>query len=275
MPIRPNARQSGSRTLPILATLALAFLTAVACQEQLTRPDTSVQSETAYSMTNSNAPFRTWHQGFETGTYGWIASAIAGPDGWCGTVDRREGAAAASAGHAYAVVSFGACNAFWTANGFASSGPYSPGAGYPSPWPPSGYVMELDIHLDPQGSPATTFVYAVSFEVFDQGTLRYLFVPVLENNGALYVAGHDVTQAGWYSFRHVFSDDAGNLAVTFELARAHGPVLHTEPATTTAFTGEPVSSFETANVGAGYVWFVDIAPGLELAIDQHQVRRGR
>lgn len=262
---------------PIVALALACALVTAACQERPTTPDLGPQPQAlSASMMNSNAQFRTWHQGFNHGIEGWIDGSIQGFDGWCGTIAARDRSSdmVPSAGRGFAVVSAGACNDFWITNGFAASGPYSPGSGYSTVFPPGGYVMDLDIYLDPDASPATTFLKAISFVPLDVGGLRYFLVPVTQSNGSLLVSGYEVTQAGWYRFRHVFGDDGGNLAVRFELARAHGPTLFAQDQTTTAFTGEPTSSFASSSVGSGYIWFVDIAAGLELAIDEHKVHSG-
>jgi hypothetical protein len=52
-----------------------------------------------------------------------------------------------------------------------------------------------------------------------------------------------------------------------------GRTLFSEDLTQTALTGEPTSSFEASNVGSGYIW-LDLAVGVELPIDEHQVRPG-
>lgn len=246
-----------------------------------TDPDPTVQAEASASgMIQSMADFPTWRQGFEDGTSGWLGEEIAGAGGWCGMIEAVDGNASAlapSAGRHYATVSYGDCNEYWAEHGFAEgSGPYSPGAGYAGAFPASGYVMELDVYLDPAWTAENPFVYSVSFQLLDEvypDNFRYLFVPVTNRGGMLEVAGRPVSEAGWYTFRHRFQDEDGHLAVEFELAR-HGKALFTMPASTTTFTAEDLSSFDASNVGNGYTWFVAIAPDLDLPIDEHRIRRG-
>lgn len=264
--------------------LALSVVLAAACEKSPVEPlrqEALLPEASAVAMTHANAKFQSWHQGFNHGTAGWIDSDPSGPAGWCGTIDdadRRDGNLVPSAGRGYALVTHGACNAYWAEHGFPNgSGPYSPGAGYSTVFPDGGFVMELDIYLDPAWTAAEPFTYSVSMSLLDQeypDNFRYFMVPLTIEGGTLSVAGHPVREAGWYTFRHRFSEEAGKLAVDFELAR-HGRALFTVPVTETAFSAEPTASFDASNVGNGYVWFVAIAPGLRLAIDEHQVRQGR
>lgn len=265
-------------------TLILLLLGLTGCQAE-SAPDsantlTAVEPDLASrSMTRSGAPFVLWKQGFEHGTDGWTTDETPGAPGWCGDIEtvERGDAIAPSAGDAHAVVRQGACNEYWRANGFAESGPYSAGAGYSEGWPTGGYVTELDVYLDPDWTAPQPFTLAFSVNLLDQPFgqgFRYFMVPAMVTVGALQVAGHTVVDAGWYTFRFKAGSDAGQLAVSFEMAR-HGQALARVPLTTTAFSGESASSFPTANVGSGYVWFAGIADGLELAIDEHRVRRGR
>ena len=64
----------------------------------------------------------------------------------------------------------------------------------------------------------------------------------------------------------------GGLALGFKLVQ-NGEVLATQNVTTTAFSGEEVSSFEVSNVGSGYAWFVVIRPGMQLPIDEQELLR--
>jgi hypothetical protein len=236
-------------------------------------------------MMNSAAPFRAWHNDFEHGTDGWYHANTPGALAWGGTItpmDRHGSAVAPSTGAGYAVVEVGGCVPAWAI--FEPSGPYSPGAGYSTTFPSGGYVQELDVYLDPAWADGTGFTYVGSFALLDNGELRYFFIPVTKSGGALMVGGLQVTEEGWYTFRHVFgSGDGGELMATFQVAR-RGRTLHEASLTTTAYTGEPTASFQTGNVGSGYIWF-DSYPasffGTEfyaspvLAIEEHRVRPGR
>ncbi len=266
----------------IVLTLALGVGAAASGCEQL-NPVTPAPADAGRIRASSAAGaagdrFMNWKQNFNFGTDGWIAEATAdGPAGWCGEIEqvrRGEGALAPSASRGYAVVRQGACNAYWMAAGFAASGPYSPGAGYPLAFPKSGYASELDIWLDPAWQEGTGFSYLVSFTVGESHDLRYVGAPVQVSGGVLQVAGAPVEDAGWYTFRHVFMDDGtGHLTVRFELVRGD-EVIAEEDLATTHYTGEAVSTFGIADVGTGYDWFEWITPGLDLAIDEHSVRHG-
>jgi hypothetical protein len=217
-----------------------------------------------------------WQQGFEQDTSGWYGSSTRGPLGWCGEITRYErgaGPAIPSAGAGYAVVENGDCNEYWTDNGWAASAPYAPFGGYSDSWPQSGFVTELDIYLDPNWEDGTAFTYSVSAHLLSENEFRYFLFPVAKESAGLQVSGHEVSEAGWYTFRVSFQDEGGQLAVDFELAR-HGQVLFAHPVAATAFTGEQTSSLAVSNVGTGYSWFVFLSEGLELPIDQHMYRPG-
>ena len=124
-------------------------------------------------------PLPEWHQSFDQSTDGWITDETPGEEGWCGDieqVDQGSGPVMPSAGTGYAVVEHGACNDYWTENGFPDgSGPYAPFGGYSESWPD---VTELDIYLDPSWEVGTSFTYAVSVRLLDVETFadsfRYL-----------------------------------------------------------------------------------------------------
>lgn len=267
-----------------VVVLALAALTGFA--------STPAADATPSAMSNSAAPFQAWHQGFNHGTGHWIGNHVEGPEGWCGTIeqhDRHSGPVAPSAGNGYAVATGGGCNDFWSGAFPDGSGPYSPGAGFSTAWPEGGYVTELDVHLDPDHANAEGGLvnYFIAISLLDvRGeepwdfmddlvpSLRYFVVPVWADEDAVTVGDHEVTEAGWYTFRHRFSEtEDGSLAVDFELAQ-RGRVLTTQALTTTILSGEDTSSFAATDVGTGYVW-LDVAPDVGLPIDEHRVRRGR
>lgn len=263
-------------------------------------PQTSVES-----VINSSATFKTWHQGFNHGTTGWYGGGTPGPVGWCGEitqVERGSGSLSPSAGRAYATVEQGTCNDFWdpifsSPGATLVNGPWAPGpdfALFSSAWPTGGFVMELDIYLDPSWTAATLepgtvnffappgaiFTYLASLRELASpadafGSFHYFGVPVMPDDGKLSILGHEVSEAGWYTFRHVFSDDDGELTVDFELAERNGGTLFTEPITTRFFSGAPTSDLTPTDLGSGYVWFASITTGLELPIDEHRLRRGR
>jgi hypothetical protein len=217
-----------------------------------------------------------WQQSFQRDTAGWFAADTPGPAGWCGQITRYglgSGPVSPSAGAGYAVVENGPCNEYWSNNGWVTSGPYAPFGGFSSSWPQSGFVSELDIYLNPGWGEGTGFVYYVSMRLLDENEFRYFSFPVTKQNGTLVAAGHQVSQAGWYTFRVRFRDAAGHLAVDFELAQK-GHVLFAQAMTSTTFSGESTSSFAVADVGTGYSWFDAITTGLQLPIDQHKYRPG-
>ena len=259
------------------------------------------------ALAESRAPFVNLHQGFEQDTSGWYDQTTPGPVGWCGDITRvgRDDATdiAPSAGKAYATASLGACNGFWTASGVPFSAPYGPGpelAGAFNAWPRAGFVTDLDVYLDPAwsgnyygnfqfaGIPANVIVqYAATvFEADympgDIHTGPHFFVDVeaIQGQSALSVAGHTVTEAGWFTFRFLFSDNDGNVQVDFELIdRRGGTLARVENISPTNLLGPFRAPFtdplETDSYATGWVWFFDIAYGLALPIDQHRQRPGK
>ena len=160
-------------------------------------------------------------------------------------------------------------------------------------------MTELDIWLDPDwsgvyqgnfawaGSPsaslvqyaATIFPTAPDAEPFHTGPHYFVTVDAA-GDGALEVAGHRVEAAGWYTFRFVFSDVAGDVWVDFELDDRNGSNLAVieglEPTELLGpFKFPSAGHPPTAEYGSGHVWFYDVAGGLKLPIDEHRVRRGR
>lgn len=295
--------------------LALAFAVSACDEAPTTPASTGLdpaalevgapRSSTA-GLTRSSAPFPVWHQGFDHGAEGWYGKEQPGELGWCGTIEakhrvRGPGATAPSAGGGYAVVEQDVCNGLWDATysgpplGTLVGVPWAPGPGFAAighPMPEAGYTVELDIYLDPNTYDAVppaagTWVfefpawkgavigYSVSFVTLDDGAFHYLWAPVMEGDGSLVVNGHEVTEAGWYTFRYVFDDDGGSLDVVFELADRHGRTLFHKAADPTFYAGTPIGSFAAANVATGYAWFTSLSRGLELPIDEYRVRPGR
>lgn len=293
------------RTLCVLALTAA--IGAAGCERTPTAPEAAAstlvrpEAKTA-SQTNSEAPFRTWRQGFDHGTEGWFGSETENPGhlGWCGTVERAvrgDGGPGPSAGRGYARVAQGGCNAFWTGLfGPVLSGPWAPGPDFSNLseiWPEGGFVQELDVYLDPAwtagtieapnyilGPPGTVLTYAASLRLLsspvEAGTFFYFYVPVIPTgSGTLSIFGYEVGAAGWYTFRHVFGDDDGSLSVVFELAARRGGTLLSHAIESEFFSGlSPADLPAPEELGAGYPWFVSIAPGLELPIDEHRLRPG-
>jgi hypothetical protein len=221
-----------------------------------------------------------WSQSFDTNTDGWITDKTSGASGWCGDMSHFNsdaGPVSASSGEGYATVAHGTCNEYWTNNGFPNgSGPFGPFDEYSEEWPSGGFVGALDIYLNPNwsaGSDGTVFTYSTAIRLLNKeypDNFRYFFVPVTKANGALQVLGNEVSEAGWYTVRHVFTDDEGSLAVKFQLMK-NGEVLFNTSVAQTALSEEDVSSFDTENVGTGYAWFVAIASDLDVPIDRHRL----
>jgi len=63
------------------------------------------------------------------------------------------------------------------------------------------------------------------------------------------------------------------MLVEFELVR-NGRTLYTETIDH-SLVGIPTSSLDVDDYGSAYIWFVSIADGLELPVDQHRLRRGK
>lgn len=302
-------RPPGVSRRPGPLLIGLLMLVAGACQEGPTAPDglssasaTGPAAESpAAAGESSSAIFPTTHQGFNHGTDGWFGGETAGAVGWCGTIeqqDRGSDDVTPSAGNGYATVEQGPCNAFWTGlfGPDLVNGPWAPGADFSNfsdSWPVAGYVTELDIYLDPewQANPpplpsvnffapsGTVFTYAVTVRELsspkEAAVFHYFFVPVLPGGNGLSILGHDVTEAGWYTFRHLLRDEGGQLAVDFELAERRGRTLFTEPIMTRFYSGLPTADLDPTTLGSGYNWLPAIAHGLALPIDEHRVRPGR
>jgi len=293
------------KRLPIVLALGIALTFLItACDGNLFGPDEATLSSAergseASTMTNSAADFPTWRQIFNHDAESWIGSETEGGSGWCGTteqIDRRDGDLSPSVGRGYAVATGGTCNEFSPDD--LISGPYSPGAGYSSAWPASGYVTKLDVYLDPDADDPTEFDYVLAISLLDirdgefdleerfektAASLRYLMMPVAAENGDLKIGGaegYSVEDAGWYTFRHQLSEDAdGSLAVTFEAAHQNQTVFSTAVDQAIIlfpeFEIEDPFDYEASNVGTGYIWLDIPGDGDQVAIDNQQVRRGQ
>ncbi|MEJ2539005.1 MAG: hypothetical protein P8188_03300 [Gemmatimonadota bacterium] len=279
----------------------------------------------ASSAAAAAATFQTWHQGFESGAEGWYDAGTDGALGWCGSIDVVEVGAvrgssapggsanlAPSAGRAHAEIRGGGCNAYWSALGIPGGAPYAPGpdaALYSGRWPAAGYVSELDVYLDPawsgaalgtlglvlQPTPYPEAVLQLAATIMPRGyTLGtphpapHWFAPVeaVPGEAALSVLGHRIEEAGWYTFRFVFSEVEGTVEAAFELRERNGGVLtRVSPLPAQALNG-PVKvpfteALATNAYGPGHLWFFDaplevatFAP-VPVSIDEHRVRPGR
>ena len=298
-----------SKAVPAAVTLAAA-LTVGAASAALA-PAAQAMEAPPVPMSRAAAPFVNWHQGFEHGTDGWYDASTAGPLGWCGGIqqvtpeNRGTAGLKPSAGRSYAMTTSGFCNDFWaTALPGLFGAPYAPGpelALYSAEWPRAGYVTELDVYLDPSwseqlysgnfvfagSSPDTLVQYAATVFPLDYqpgtphtGPHYFVKVDALRGQAALDVAGHTVREAGWYTFRLLFSDENGSVRVDFELVGRNGTPLVRQDSVDAINLWGPVQlpytePVPTADYGSGHVWFFDIAGGLGLPIDEHRVRRGR
>lgn len=269
--------------------LAVALVVLSACELDSTSPQVGSSLQTAQgaasNMMNSSAPFPTWRQDFEHGTAGWEQ---AGATGWCGSVEpveaRRggsaEGTVAPSTGRSYAAVRHGGCEAPWDTFFPDGSGPASSAMPQGETFPAAGYVMELDIHLDPAWEDGTAFGYSASFRVLDQdwpAHFRYYLHDVVVDGGVLTVDGHPIDEAGWYTFRHRFeSDDQGMLAVQFEVLKKGREVFSEALPVVLEFADEvhvhDTDDFPVSNVSSAYLWFSYLTPELELPIDRQVMR---
>ncbi len=317
-----------TRLTAILA-LALSFgLFTVACDNGPTSPEASSEdappdalqetpaTASPSSIKTSNAPFPVFHQGFNHDAEPWSQFTKQG-GAWCGTIERKErgdGEITPSAGRGYAVIAHDRCIDFFIPQTSAPASGPNPDL-ISSTWPPSGFVQEVDVYLEP-GYPAgadgpdyengeteglvvapdgslvekdedAVFTYATSLCVLGEDGncpipvgLRYFSVSVTKDEAGLDVAGHTVDEPGWYTLRYVFgSDDDGRLTVDFQLIDDGRPLV-TKPVETTMaptpFTEiVETSSFEVDDLGSGYLWFASIADGLTLPIDEHRLRRGK
>ena len=261
------------------------------------------------AFAESQSPFVTSHQGFQEDTAGWYDASTEGPLGWCGDItrvapqDSAAGGPSPSAGNAYATVSFGFCNGFWSSLGVLFGAPYAPGSDLElalNAWPRAGYVTDLDVYLDPAwsgqyqgnfefaGVPASTLIqyaatiFEADYAAGDIHTGPHYFVDVESVDGleALQVGGYTVTDPGWFTFRFRFADSDGNVRVDFELLdRTGGSLARINNIAPTNLLGPFRTPFtapvETANYTTGWIWFFDIALGLALPIDEHMQRPGR
>lgn len=242
----------------------------------------SVPAEgSAEGRRNSGSSFPGWQQNFNHDVDEWLGLE----DGWCGSIelrDRGDGDVAPSTGRAYAEAIGGECVDQFDA--FTPSGPFSGGVPLSTEWPESGFVVQMDVHLDPENG---GFDYYVPISLLDvrqedglPASVRYFKVPVTSDDDALLVGTqeHEVDRAGWYTFRHRFDeDDNGQLEVMFELAERRGGTLATEPLThhfgATGLADPEPADFDAANVGNAYVW-LNLSHEQVLPIDRYQIRRG-
>lgn len=108
-------------------------------------------------------------------------------------------------------------------------------------------------------------------------SVRYTRVRVSEQGDSLSVGGHTVEDAGWYTFRHRFSEDEdGSLALDFELIDADGEqvgshALEEHLGASGLEEPEPIE-VRAENVGNAYIWF-HLPFDEVVAIDRYEIRR--
>ena len=278
--------------LRLAAALIAGLFFLVACDMEPIAPEAEAALEAtaeaqgaALNMANSMALFPTWQQNFQHDIEGWEYQGA----GWCGSMERveaRRGGSAGSAispsvGSAFARIAHSDCSDGWEVIFPDGSGPASSVMPEGESFPDAGYVMDLDIYLDPDWDDGTAFEYSASFRVLDQDSpahFRYYMHDVAAADGVLTIDGHSVSEAGWYTFRHRFAaDDDGMLAVHFEVRKGGQQVFSEELPMVVDFAvgAVPTNSFPVSNVGNAYLWFPSLTAGLELAIDRQMMRLGR
>lgn len=244
----------------------------------------------------------TWDQGFEQGTEGWYDGEDEAPWGWCGVIEAieeggRSGDVVPSAGQGYGLASAGRCNDHW-GDILPRGAPYGPGPEgslFSDAWPDAGYVTELDVYLRPSWSDAYVgtlsknsiiqlgaTVFELDYEIPEFHPFPHWVVTVdaVPDQKALAVFDHRIDEASWYTFRFAFSEEDGEVKAAFELRDHLGDLLtrvgalealELQGSTMVPFEGE----LPTDEYGSGHIWFMDIASGLQLPIDEHRVSPGR
>lgn len=240
-----------------------------------------VQPAHAQHERNPGADFPGWSQDFSGDADEWLDL----DDDWCGSfelVPADEGELTPTAGSGYARVAGGECVEQF-AEDFEPSGPYSGNVAMSDAWPEGGFVEELDLYLDPEQH--SGFDYYLPLSLYDvreaEGfppSVRYTRVQVTEQGDALSVGGHPVEEAGWYTFRHRFTEDEdGSLRLDFELVDADGEQVgsHTleEHFGPSGLEDPEPLEVSADNVGNAYIWF-HMPFDEAVAIDRYEVRRG-
>lgn len=240
--------------------------------------------------TDESATFPSFHQGFNNSLAPWGDATTGNDDddtGWCGDIElksKKDGDIKPSAGAGYATVEFGACNTFWTGAGFPDGS--APATLDPSlfsqVWPDSGFIHQLDIYLDPsdfEEGNAFSLFFGLYYDFYDY-PFDYYAINVSKDGGSLVINGDfEVADAGWYTFKQSYNQTTeGDLTAEFVLQKNHHTVYMTELETTVMGNTDLNINKIHANgdvIGSGYMWFPFIAPGVELAIDEYQLRPGK
>lgn len=209
-------------------------------------------------------------QGFEVDALGWLDY---NNGDWYGLVNRVPSGFAGispSVGNFYAIF-----KGYQSPTDTNKSGPFTRFDGYSDTWPGT-WTAEIDIYLDPSWSASQGFDYAVAangtnnlhrrdfiFHVNKDASTGNLLVGASNNSSNstpredLETINHyQVTTPGWYTFQHVFSDNAGVLSVDLNLIDSGGNILFTET------RSEPSDAIPSIVGGNRYGWFTLITvPG--------------
>ncbi|MGB7786005.1 MAG: hypothetical protein WBL27_07885 [Salinimicrobium sp.] len=237
--------------------------------------------------TGSQIEFPSYQQDFSSNVLPWGDKDTGEEEaGWCGTIVQTDGTdaeIAPSAGTGFATVRYGGCNTYWTENGFADgSGPATLDPTlFSQTWPENGFVHQLDVYLNPEDfedGMAFMIWFGIYYDALDYPFI-YFGVNVDKQNGNLLVnSEYEVTDAGWFTFKQTYNKgNDGKLMVDFELQNDSQVVYQTGMSETIA--QEPTSSYNIDDIyangnviGSGYMWFPAIASGVELAIDEYELR---
>lgn len=267
-------------------TLAAFTFALVACESDSV--PTAIEDPDRGLTTAGHAP--DYFNGFETDLSGWFNQST-------GTITREMSGYSNAGGYADGIASAsgdwharlrptdhdGSQCTSTTSDAFACSGPFTDwGDDFDdSGFPTNGYVTEVDIYLDVEWAgdhPDVRFDWSSAINESDGAHLRDFvfnagtdptgqdqFVVSASTNatrGDAFPSNPDkepqfITQSGWYTFRHTFTDDGGTLQVDMEILDSNGTVV-----ASWVRGGDDMS-----NVGGNrYGWFVN-QEILDLPID--------
>lgn len=217
-------------------------------------------------------PATVWFQGFEEDTDGWFDST----NGWFGSVER------VASGTSGTTSSDGDFHAVMTDEP-GGTGPFTRFDGYRDEWT-GGFVASIDVYLDVDMTSGEGFEYSVAASGADGLHQRDFIFHVTQDSstGQLLVGGtnnsnfapredletinhYAVTESGWYTFQHVFRDNAGVLAVDLNLIDSNGTILFTET------RSDPADTIPDEVGGNRYGWFTVIDVDGGIAVDNHQL----
>ena len=210
-----------------------------------------------------------WNQGFESDTDGWLE--LPGQEAVAGIKRVGSGYAGitSASGDNHAVV----------------TGPhmFTRFGGYTAEWDGT-WSSEVDVYLDPAWEAGAGFDYSVAANGSNGAHKRDFIVHLAKDadtNTLLVGASNntdnkprtdletrphaEITEAGWYTVRHTFRDNAGVLAVDIDLVDRDGHVVFTQT------LSDPADTIATLG-GNRYAWFTALA-GTQLAIDDSQLTR--